>query len=134
MSRAANSLGIVMAWLLFVANVIAAQSLETQTSDVGGVVVQVTPSEVSPSAMTWEFAVVLQTHTVELEQDLAKVSELIDGKGGVHKPLAWSGDPPGGHHRKGMLSFKPIAAPGTVIKLRIKDIGAPERTLQWSLK
>ena len=91
---------------------------------------QKTPSE----ARTWDFEVVMETHTKALNDDLAKSSLLIaDGK--QYLPLSWEGAPPGGHHRKGKLRFKAIAPPPAAVELQIRLAGDPSpRSFKWLLK
>lgn len=104
---------------------------KTQTHRGGGVVVQVTPRSLAPDAPVWEFQVAFDTHTVALDGDPATFSTLIDSNGRVHEPLAWEGDPPGGHHRKGVLRFRPLAGEAQV-ELRINGVaGVATRTFHW---
>jgi hypothetical protein len=109
------------------------KALAAQTSRGGGVTVSVTPKDVAADAQRWQFEVVFDTHTVDLNHDVVKSAELIDAAGGRHAPLAWDGDPPGGHHRKGVLSFKPLGSVDEV-RLQIREVGMPERVFRWSLK
>ena len=97
-------------WLLVVVSVtipLAASAqtkpLPSQQNNEGQVMVTVTPSTLSSAAATWRFDVQLNTHVAPLTQDLAKVSSLSDGKGHDEQPVAWQGDPPGGHHRNSGL-------------------------------
>ena len=108
-------------------------ALAAQTSRGGGVTVTVTPKDLAAGASRWEFEVVLDTHSAELSQDLAVSAALIDPAGRRHAPLGWDGDPPGGHHRKGVLSFRPLDGVDEVT-LHIRDVGAAEHSLRWSLK
>ncbi len=96
------------------------KALPAQTSRGGSVTVSVTPKDVAADAQHWRFEVVFDTHTVDLNHDVAKSASLIDAAGGRHAPLAWDGDPPGGHHRKGVLSFKPL---GSVEEVKLRVIG-----------
>ncbi|WP_212785084.1 hypothetical protein [Ferrigenium kumadai] len=105
-----------------------------QTSDEGGLKVMVTPQDVSSGAKTWDFGVVLETHTKSLNDDLSRSSVLIaDGK--RYSPLGWEGAPPGGHHRKGLLRFKAVKPVPASIELQIRLNGevAP-RSFRWMLK
>lgn len=116
-----------------VAQPAAATAPATQTSRGGGVTISVTPKDVVADAPRWQFEVVFDTHSVELNHDVVSITALIDAAGRSHAPLAWDGDPPGGHHRKGVLSFRPLGAVDE-LTLRIRDVGLPERTFRWSLK
>lgn len=99
----------------------------------GQVMVSVTPTAL-PNSGTWQFAVRLNTHVAPITQDLAAVSVLSDGNGHEENPTAWQGDPPGGHHRKGVLLFKPISPRPQSISLKIRQVGSvPERTFTWNL-
>ena len=91
---------------------------------------QKTPGE----AKTWDFQVVLETHTKALNDDLVKSSVLIaDGK--QYLPLSWEGAPPGGHHRKGLLRFKAIAPQPRSMELQIRLAGdSSPRNFKWLLK
>ncbi len=104
-----------------------------QTSRGGGVTVSVAPKDLAANAPRWDFEVVFDTHSVDLNHDLVKSAALIDAAGDRHAPLAWEGDPPGGHHRKGVLSFKPLGSVDEVT-LQIRDVGMPERMFRWPLR
>ena len=114
---------------------VAASHLATQTSSARSVTVNVTPQNVAGDATTWDFAIVLDTHSQDLSDDLLKLSLLVDGAGGQHSPTAWDGAPPGGHHREGVLRFKPISPQPQSIELQIARAGedAP-RSFRWQLK
>lgn len=100
----------------------------------GQVMVTVTPQSLSSASETWRFDVRLNTHVAPITQDLAKVAVLGDGLGHEEKPTAWQGDPPGGHHRKGVLVFKPMRPMPKSINLKIRDVGGiAERTFSWSM-
>lgn len=109
------------------------KALSAQTSRDGGVTVTVTPKDLAADAPRWRFEIVFDTHSVDLRHDLIKSAALIDAAGRRHAPLAWDGDPPGGHHRKGVLSFRPLGSVDE-IRLQIRDVGTPERDFRWSLK
>jgi hypothetical protein len=99
------------------------------------VTVKVTPKDVAPGSATWVFAVVLDTHSQDLSDDLVKSSTLLDARGGRQAPLAWEGAPPGGHHREGMLRFKSLGPAPGAFELQIRRPGeSAARVFRWNLK
>jgi len=113
----------------------AAAELTTQKSTDRGVTVDVTPQNLSAGASTWDFKVVLDTHSGELNDDLVKTTTLFDDKGGRHVPLKWDGAGPGSHHREGVLRFNPISPQPQSIELRIQRPGeSAPRSFRWQLK
>ena len=108
--------------------------LSSQINSEGSVTVGVTPNELS-QASGWDFEMVLDAHSGNLDQDLTKNSVLVDDKGNQFPPIAWEGDPPQGHHRSGILKFKPISPKPKSIELRIGKIGEiSERSFNWELR
>jgi hypothetical protein len=107
----------------------AADSLPTQTSSQAGVTLVVTPRNLSSAG--WEFEIALNTHSQDLKDDLLRSAVLIsDGRKMI--PVAWQGDPPGGHHRKGVLRFDPPAGIPARVELRIQRPGEPDpRVFRW---
>ena len=105
---------------------------QPQVNKEGQVTVKVAPLTLSAGAETWRFAVEFDTHTVPLTQDFLAVAALAGPDGEDRGPVAWEGDPPGGHHRQGVLVFKPISPAPTSVTLRIRQIGAvAERAFTW---
>ena len=112
----------------------SAAALVARTSDTGGVRVVVTPQPVGPAATLWEFEVVMDTHSGTLSADLVQAAVLVDDNGRRYMPLAWQGDPPGGHHRKGMLRFPLPAGKPKAVELQITGVGGPDkRIFRWEL-
>lgn len=112
----------------------SAAALVARTSDAGGVRVVVTPKPVEQSATVWEFEVVMETHSVTLSADLVQTAALMDDNGNRYVPLAWQGDPPGGHHRKGTLRFPLPAGKPKAVELQITGVGGPDkRIFRWEL-
>ncbi len=113
----------------------SARELAQQTSRDRGVTVRVKPIDTSASAKLWAFEVVLETHSQELSDDLARAATLSGAGGAQQAPTSWEGDPPGGHHRKGVLRFVPIVPAPDAVELRIQRSGetAP-RSFRWQLK
>jgi hypothetical protein len=113
----------------------AGTPLTSRTSDGGGVRVVVTPKALEPRAASWEFEVVMDTHTRPLNEDLARAAVLVDDSGRQYAPVAWQGDPPGGHHRKGILRFALPVEKLKIIELHIAGVGGPDkRVFRWELK
>ena len=109
-------------------------TLAAQTDQDGGVTVKVTPRNIDRSAAVWEFAVVLDTHTQDLSYDLTRSAVLIDAQGVRHRPLGWEGAAPGGHHREGILKFKPFPPEVKTVTLELSGIGGTAvRTFRWHL-
>ena len=106
-----------------------------QTSSARGVTVKVMPRNLAGNAGAWEFAIVLDSHSQDLSDDLVKTLLLLDGIGGRRSPAAWDGASPGGHHREGVLRFEPISPRPKSIELQIARAGedAP-RTFRWQLE
>jgi len=128
---------VALVCLLAAATVLpaAAAELGTQKSSASGVTVAVTPQNLAASAKSWDFKVVLDTHSGELNDDLVKAATLIDDKGGRHAPVKWEGAGPGGHHREGTLKFNAVTPTPTSIELRIARAGeAAPRSFRWQLK
>lgn len=125
---------LVAATLLLNSAPAPAAELGARSSSASGVTVKVTPKDVSPQAAVWTFAVVLDTHSQDLRDDLARNAALVDARGGRHAPLAWEGAPPGGHHRAGVLRFKGLGAQAGALELQIQRAGeqAP-RVFRWTL-
>ena len=119
---------------LLAAGALAAE-LRAQRSSASGVTVEVTPQNLAAGAKSWDFKVVLDTHSAELNDDLVKTATLLDDEGGRHVPVKWEGAGPGGHHREGTLRFNPIATASGAIELRIQRAGeANPRSFRWQLK
>ena len=112
-----------------------AAELAGQRSSSGGVTVAVTPQNLAVSAKSWDFKVVLDTHSGELNDDLVKAATLIDDKSGRHVPGKWEGAGPGGHHREGTLRFNAIAPRPESVELQILRPGESKpRSFRWQLK
>jgi len=111
-----------------------AAELDTQRSSAGGVTVAATPQNVAADAKTWHFKIVLDTHSQDLSDDLMKSVVLQDGTGKQQSPISWDGAVPGGHHREGVLRFKPVSPRPQSIELHIMRPGeSAPRTFRWQL-
>ena len=112
---------------------VAQGKLETKIDEQASVVVSVTPTNISSQAGEWKFDVIMDTHSVELDQDMTKISVLIDDQGKEYKPLRWEGAEAGGHHREGTIIFKQIVPIPKFVEIRISDIGDVKRSFLWQL-
>ena len=113
----------------------AAPALTARTSDDAGVRVVVTPKVYGPSSAVWEFSVVMDTHVKPLSENLTQAAILVDGAGRRYEPLAWQGDAPGGHHRKGVLQFSRPAEITKSIELQLAGVGGVAiRTFRWEVE
>lgn len=84
------------------------------------------------------FKVAMNTHSVDLDQyDLGKLAVLRDDTGNEYRPLSWD-SAPGGHHRKGNLTF-PVPdslnrGKAEYVEIVIRDVaGIKKRVLKWEL-
>lgn len=108
-------------------------ALEPLVDTQGSVTVTITPTELSSNVSEWKFDVGLNTHTLELDQDITKVSVLVDDKGNEYKPIRWEGSVSGGHHREGILVFKAISPMPKSVELKIVNVGALIRSFVWNI-
>lgn len=109
-------------------------ALESQIDNQGEVSVSVQPIKIEPNA-PWQFAISLDTHSVELDDDLIEQAVLYDDQSQIYKPTGWTGSEPSGHHRSGSLTFASIDPMPKYIEFIIKDVSdIPLRTFRWDLK
>ena len=110
------------------------QKWESKTDDQASVTVTVTPTLLSAESREWKFDVIMDTHSVELDQDMTKVAILTDDSGKEYGPVRWEGAPAGGHHREGVLIFSPITLTPKSVELKITGVADTLRTFNWQLK
>ena len=125
--------GALAVGLLLAVAAFAAANLPPQTSNQNGVTVKVTPRSLAGPA--WEFEVVFDTHSQELKDDPVKSAALVVDGGAPSAPTGWEGDGPGGHHRKGVLRFKPAAVSPASVELRLqRPAESAPRVFRWKLR
>lgn len=111
---------------------------DTAVDEQGAVSVAVTPLDLSREASTLAFEVAMNTHSVDLSMDLAKLATLTTDDGRTVSATLWDAVP-GGHHVSGMLMFPAIMEGTAVLEgateltLTITNIDAPSRTFTWRL-
>lgn len=124
------------AWIMIGANQVSQGTVKQkeflkQSDDRGDVNVEVGPISLGAGKEV-RFKVVLETHSVELNYDLLKISSLSDDKGNSLKPLSWSGGS-GGHHLSGELIFPGLASKAKSAELLIANISGFDRSFRWNL-
>ena len=115
-----------------------ASTYETRSDSQGAVVFEVTPLDLSTSAESLEFEVVMNTHSVDLGWDLASQAVLATDTGLEVQGISW---PVGnGHHYSGVLAFPamapdgvPLLAGAKMVTLIVFDTDVPERRFDWEL-
>lgn len=111
-----------------------ANSYEGQGNSEGGVEIAVLPITMGPKASQWKFKVTLSTHYVELDYNMIDATIMTNEFGDTYNPVAWEGDPPGGHHISGILTFAALKQTPKSITLTMRTIaGVPERVFRWTL-
>jgi len=81
------------------------------------------------------FDVTMNTHSVELVEDLTRSAILRDDAGKEYAPIAWEGAGPGGHHREGKLKFAAFKTKPKFVELVVKNLAqVSERAFRWELK
>lgn len=114
------------------------RSYATMVDEQGTVSVTVTPVELSETVSALRFEVALNTHSVELDMDLAELATLSTDNGQVVPASLWDAET-GGHHVSGILSFPAnVAGIGTLadasaVTLTIRNVDAAERVFTWKL-
>lgn len=97
----------------------------TQTSEVRGVTVAVTPGNVGPGSTVWDFAVAFHSaRGVRLTDDVMQ-TVVLAADGEQVRPLSWEGARAGGTHRAGVLRFPALQPRPKELELRIERPGEP---------
>ena len=104
-------------------------SFAVRTAAAGPVTVRIQPRRVDSSGA--EFTVTFDTHSLDLNTDVAARAHLTVGGSDWTSP-SWSGDGPGGHHRSGTLRFAGTGPPTGTVTLHLSGLPAPV-TASWSV-
>jgi predicted small secreted protein len=105
----------------------------------GAIIIEITPLNLASPTDTFEFNVVMTTHSIDLSMDLAAQSTLTTDTGVSVESTLWDA-PLGGHHVEGKLIFpatkdgKPILEGATKLTLTILNVDVPTRIFEWELK
>lgn len=109
----------------------------TQSNSEGYVTIDIKWMGTEENTLT--FSVAMNTHSVDLDgYDLGKLAVLRDDTGEEYRPISWE-SAPGGHHRKGSLTFhlpdSVMRGEARYLELTINDVaGVNERNLRWELE
>ncbi len=108
-------------------------AFEMQSNSGGSVTVDVKPAALRVGEPV-AFDIAMNTHSVDLGDDMTKIAILRDDASREYNPVAWEGPGGGGHHRSGTLKFAPLVGKPKYIELVIKGLAkVPERVFRWEL-
>lgn len=111
---------------------------QPQAGNQGAVTFAVTPLNLNNPSGALEFEVTMDTHSVELDMDLAALATLSADNGLSAQATSWDA-PRGGHHVSGILSFpaavdgRPLLEGAGNLTLIIRDVDAAEQLFIWSI-
>lgn len=129
MKRSAIMIVVLSMFLVAGASEVLAGDMTRKNSE-GKVTMRVTYE--NPGMPGPEFAMQMDTHSVDLDQyDLARHSVIVDKDGKEHQGK-WSVLKGGGHHVSGKLSFEEVRVGKGKVVLIIRDVaGIKERKFEW---
>ena len=107
----------------------APAGLASKTVEAGAVTVKIDPVRVDATGA--EFKVAFDTHSVNLDFDVARTATLTVA-GAPWPGATWSGDGPDGHHRAGTIRFGPGGPAQGAAVLSLGGLPAPV-TASWTL-
>lgn len=105
-------------------------TLPRRTVEAGAVTVEITPREITADGAS--FTIVFDTHSVDLDLDVAGTARLVVG-GDEWTAATWDGAGPGGHHREGTLGFDAAGEPSGEAVLTIEGLPEPVQAT-WDLE
>ncbi|GAB4528481.1 MAG: hypothetical protein Fur0018_14600 [Anaerolineales bacterium] len=110
---------------------------QPQSDSQGAVTVELRPNNLNNPASFIEFAVAMNTHSVNLDMNLAQLSTLTTDSGLEVQAVSWDA-PSGGHHVRGVLRFPAVVDGQPVLNAQtrrvtvtIRNVDAPVRTFTW---
>ncbi len=111
----------------------------TRMDDQGGIIFEVTPLDLDQNVESFEFNIILTTHSIDLSMDLAATATLTTDTGVSVNSSLWDA-PRGGHHVEGTLIFpatvngRSVLDGAAKLTLTVTDVYAPIRVFEWELK
>jgi len=106
--------------------------LPPRTLEQNGLTIEVVPLPIDLSKEV-RFEISLNTHAGSLNFALDRIASLEDDHGNVYGPAMWEGDPPGGHHIKGTLSFPRLSGRPHSVKLVMNGLKGLDWVFDWDL-
>lgn len=104
-------------------------ALGSRTVEAGAVTVKIDPVRIDASGA--EFKVAFDTHSVDLDFDVARNATLAVA-GTPWAGATWSGDGPSGHHREGTIRFAAAGPAQGTAMLNLGGLPGPV-TATWTL-
>ena len=107
-----------------------------RSDEQGEVSVVITPLNLNQAWESIDFQVEMNTHSVDLNMDLAELVTLTTDAGNTIQAISWDA-PGGGHHISGMLSFPanvdniPLLEGVNKITLSLVNVDAEVRNFSW---
>ena len=106
-----------------------APALATKTVEAGPVTVKIDPVRIDATGA--EFKVIFDTHSVDLDLDVARNATVTVAEA-PWTGATWSGDGPSGHHREGTVRFAAAGPARGAVVLSIGGLPGPV-TASWTL-
>lgn len=120
-----------LAAVLLIAAASQALAYDRQSNSENGVRVDVVPVQLE-NGLNVRFEMRLNSHSIELDQNLKDACVLKDDLGNTYPAVGWNGSPPGGHHRDGMLLFPELSQDCGSVTLVVKGVAdVTERSFTW---
>lgn len=111
---------------------VQANSLTSQTKQMGVVSVEITPIKLE-LGQDMAFEMALNNHSIDLSYDFMGLVTAKDDKGNIYKPVNWTGNS-GGHHVRGEMQFQALNENAKEIGLTVKGVDDQEATYEWSIE
>jgi hypothetical protein len=117
----------------------ASSNAAIRVDEQGAIVIEITPLNLDASTDTLEFDVIMNTHSIDLNMDLATLSILTTDTGIALPATTWDA-PRGGHHVEGKLIFPSMKDGNSILAgvrrltLTIINLDASSRVFEWELK
>lgn len=107
------------------------KTFQKQVNEQGDVSIEIFPLTLARGKEA-TFSVSFDTHSINLDYDIASLAAIIDEKGNRYSAVAWTGGR-GGHHLSGELRFPPLPTFISKVTLVVFNIDANDRQFVWSL-